>query len=65
MKPIVKYVGPTTQLEIGKPTYVRPVDHPSDLVSNTTLARTSYVVKIDYDNPGRFETENTVYVPFE
>ena len=65
MKPIVRYVGPTPLLEIGQRTYVRPVDHPSGLVSNTKLVCTSHVVKIDYDIPGRFETENTVYVPFE
>jgi hypothetical protein len=46
---------------VGMPAYVFPVDHPSDLVSNTTWSLTSPVVRIGLD--GEFETEHTVYVP--
>lgn len=44
---------------------VRPLDHPSDLVSNKTWVRTTPVQKILYhsSNGPVFETLNTIYLP--
>lgn len=60
-KPIVHFKGePHFPLELGKGAYVYPVDHPSDLVSNTKLVYTSDVIAIHSD--GSFETKNTHYI---
>lgn len=59
MKPVVRYEA-AYNVEVDRQAFVRPVDHPSDLVSNMTWAQTSPVVKVDGDT---FETENTRYVP--
>jgi hypothetical protein len=56
-KPIVLYESPR-RIEVGLPAIVRPIDHPSDLVSNDMHVLTSpVIVLID----GGFETENTIY----
>lgn len=61
MKPIVSY----TQLyfcEEGQGAIVKPVDHPSCLVTNLKLVLTSPVIKYDRET-GEFETLNTIYRP--
>lgn len=64
-KPVVRYRSkPMEKLVVGWPAYVYPIDHPSDLVSNTKLIRTSPVVSIG-PRLGEFETENTRYVHVE
>jgi len=57
-KPTVHLKGVDKKPVIGQSVLVLPIDHPSDLVSNTTYARTSDVVKINIDG---FETMNTIY----
>ena len=58
---IVHYKGkPMFELEVGQPAYVHPIDHPSELVSNTKLVKTSLVTEIHKD--GTFRTENTLYI---
>lgn len=44
---------------IGRTCAIRPHNHPSDIVTNETVAITSPIIKI---NPLGFETENTIYV---
>lgn len=62
-KPTVHYrIDEHSYVVVGQSAMVRPVDHPSPLVSNKTYAKTSPVVMVDYDS-GVFETENTRYVP--
>ena len=58
-KPVVRYTYAT--MYQGK-ALVETLDHPSDMVSNQTVAITSTVLKWD-EETGVFETENTVYVP--
>lgn len=58
MKPHVKFKECLTQVRIGWPVVCIPIDHPSELVSNTKSVITSPVVKINHDG---FETLNTVY----
>lgn len=69
-KPTVYYcrpeLAPLTRVPIagrGMSAIVFPINHQSDLVSNTKYAITSYVVARDPDfvNNGKFETENTIY----
>lgn len=60
-RPIVHYYIRSERLVIGEPAFVMPVDHPSPLVSNTTLARTSPVVWISSDRT-LFDTLNTHYI---
>ena len=52
---------PEQIIEPGYPAVVWPIDHTSDLVSNTTWVITSKV-QIAYSN-GEFETENSHYYP--
>ena len=62
-KQYVQYLE-VQDLEIGSPAYVRPVDHPSNLVSNTMWAHTTPVEMIIRDQDGqviKFLTRNTVY----
>lgn len=59
-KPTVRYTA-VAELKIGYGTWIWPVDHPSSLVSNKGVATTSPVLKIEAG--GKFETENTIYVP--
>ena len=53
-----------TELRIGWPALVVPVDHPdAENVSNTKHVRTTPVVKIG--EAGDFATANTYYVPID
>ena len=62
-KPTVHYrIDEHSYVVVGQSAVVRPVDHPSPLVSNKTYVKTSPVVMVDYDS-GVFETKNTRYVP--
>lgn len=59
MKPHVRCVPENRfSIQVGQPAFVYPIDHPSSLVSNKSLVRTSPVVK---SYPSGFETENTIY----
>jgi hypothetical protein len=61
MKPIVSY----TELyfcEEGSSAIVKPVDHPSPLVTNRKPVLTSPVIQYDRTT-GEFETFNTIYRP--
>lgn len=46
----------------GRPAQVVPINHASELVSNTTTVLTSNVLKYE-SLSGIFETENTIYIP--
>lgn len=46
---------------VGYRTWVWPVDHPSELVSNKQVALTSPIVAVHGN--GVFETMNTIYKP--
>ena len=64
MKQQVRFIRAVRPITVGMPAFVDPVDHPSDLVSNTTTVITSPVVGILDMTDGivtRFETANTVY----
>ena len=64
MKPIVHYNSSMyTFIEEGRCATIFPLDHYSGLVTNSTLAMTSQVIKKNLD--GSFETENTMYIPKE
>jgi hypothetical protein len=58
-KPIVRYRQALLEIVLGRPALIEPIDHPSELVSNTTSAWTSDVVGLTL---GGFETRNTQYV---
>lgn len=62
MKNTVHYVGKPMVLDGFA--YLTPIDHTSDLVSNTKLVRTSKVVSYD-EATGRLETLNSIYVPVQ
>lgn len=67
MKPVVYFTG-VVSCEVGLPALVFPYDHPSEFVSNRTLARTSLVKNKVIDVHNRiiqFETENTIYKRLE
>jgi len=62
--PIVHY-SDLWYINIGTAAIVTPIDHPSSLVSNNTIVRTSPVLKINRDNKKKivsFVTMNTLYV---
>lgn len=59
-KQVVHYIG-TPKLVDGF-AFLTPIDHPSELVSNTVPVRTSSVVHFDPDS-GTLETQNTIYRP--
>lgn len=63
-KPIVQY-DPRylVQINLGFGALVKPIDHPSEDVSNESMIMTSPIIK--YDGAGCFETANTLYVPRE
>lgn len=62
MKPVVKYDADQEHfVRLGYKALVLPLNHPSSLVSNTTWVTTSPVVAVH--EHGKFETENTCYVP--
>lgn len=59
-KPTVQYIlDHRNHIHKGEAACVRPINHPSGYVSNTTWSCTSTVVAKDGDN---FETLNTKYV---
>lgn len=61
-KPVVLYDASIEyHVKIGSRALVHPLNHPSELVSNTTYILTSNVVRIGEN--GEFETENTIYRP--
>jgi hypothetical protein len=62
-KPVV-YYDPNKfhSIERGIGAMVWPLNHPSELVSNTKLVTTSEVVRHDVAS-GEFETVNTTYKP--
>jgi hypothetical protein len=63
-KPVVHFSGYVSSIAIGQRAFVMPLDHPSDLVSNSKIAMTS-IVQSFVSNNGvveSFETENTCYV---
>lgn len=63
MKRTVHYkLGDMSYIKAGQKARVYPVDHTSQLVSNTTLVLTSEVRVYD-KTTGVFETENSVYIP--
>ena len=64
MKPTVHYHKHTLDEfpRVGEFAFLQPADHPSELVSNTKIAKTSRVVQCNWTR-GEFETENTIYVP--
>ena len=58
-KLVVHYKYPEESfIEVGQAAFVFPVDHPN--CSNTTLAKTTKVLRYDKDT-GEFETTNTIY----
>lgn len=62
-KPFVRYKPTEDQfIRVGFSAFVFPVDHTSELVSNKTKVITSIVVNYNKET-GRFETQNTVYIP--
>jgi hypothetical protein len=61
-KPVVHYSAVSGRITVGQSAKVRPLDHTSDFVSNTTFAVTSKVVRHDRAT-GEFETENSRYRP--
>lgn len=66
-KKIVRYTPDNSLIKLerirtGYPAFLFPVDHPGPHVTNTTLVRTSPVLRVDVDT-GEIETENTIYVP--
>lgn len=60
IKPIVQYLPSNfNYIQKGKRAMVSPLDHPGELVSNTTMVITSPVVEV---GDTWFETENTRYI---
>lgn len=60
-KKVVHYTPSELQLiSKGVPALVFPVDHPSPLVSNTKMVKTSLVHSYN-PTTGEFETLNTIY----
>lgn len=62
LKRLVQYdASEFNQIMLGFGAIVKPVNHDSEIVSNTKHVITSTVIK--YDGEGCFETANTLYVP--
>ena len=60
---IVRYIPSQSLIPIlGFSWFVFPINHPSTLVSNQRLAKTSEVVALDRKS-GIVVTKNTVYIP--
>jgi hypothetical protein len=59
-KAVVHYTMASGEIRVGRPAMVKPVDHTSAFVTNTSLVITSKVLKIDRET-GEFETENSLY----
>jgi len=62
IKPVVTFTDIHRKPRVGQSAIVKPVDHPSNLVSNERLVITSHVTRVN-KHTGEFETENTLYVP--
>lgn len=63
-KKIVHYDATKKSLiAVGMSAIVKPIDHTSPLVSNKKLVVTSRVIA--KHKCGRFETENSIYVPIK
>jgi len=61
---VVKYRrNPNNLIKAGFPAFIQPINHPSDLVSNNSFARTSIVQHVG--KHGGFITENTMYIPHQ
>jgi hypothetical protein len=61
MKQVVHYAKHKYQeIHVGQSAIVWPLDHPSELASNTSSVRTSEVLSYDKET-GTFETKNTIY----
>ena len=58
-KRVVHYKEASNVILYGR-AIVLPIDHTSNLVTNTTYAITSPIVKV-YPQSGDFETENSIY----
>jgi hypothetical protein len=58
-KQIVHYEELASDIQVGYPAMVYPIDHPSEYVSNKQWAMTSPVVEIG--DCGTFWTQNTEY----
>lgn len=65
-KKVVHYRGgKATDVQIGMPTILNPVDHPdTENVSNLKPVITTAVVAWNKET-GRVETRNTIYIPEE
>jgi DNA-directed RNA polymerase subunit RPC12/RpoP len=66
VKPIVEYdTDESCFIVLGYGASVKPINHPSNLVSNKRMVHTSRViaVTVNEDHSISFETENTRYVP--
>lgn len=65
LKKVVKYRYCTEDhdqhVKVGQRAIIMPLDHESPLVSNTTAALTSPVIRVFTEIVG-FETANTIYV---
>jgi hypothetical protein len=63
--PMVRYTKLLEPPVVGRAAVIWPVDHPSDLVSNTTWAVTSEVLAVMNcpDSGVEFWTHHTHYVP--
>lgn len=64
IKPTVMFDKGNFSVEKGYRALIKPLNHPSALVSNLGLALTSTVIDVQHDASGKligFETENTVY----
>ena len=61
-KKVVMYKPQDDIIRVGYNAYVYPIDHTSDLVSNTKLVSTSKVVSYN-SKTGEFETQNSIYKP--
>lgn len=66
-KQVVRFKQLMSSIAIGQRCYVLPLDHPSELVSNTQPALTSIVQSFESDGRGivSFETENSIYKRIE
>lgn len=64
-KPVVHYSKQDDSVvQLGHPAFIKPIDHPSENVSNESYVITSKVIGLDSET-GEFETLNTKYKPEE
>jgi hypothetical protein len=63
-KKVVRFTDVGWPITVGRPAFIRPLDHPSNLVSNTKMVLTTNVEQVITVVDGEiteFETENTIY----